>query len=185
MSILKNMKKIFLLLKELFIRATKSGVDYARYKGVKVGINCRIYTGKSFGSEPWLISIGNNVTITSGVVLLTHDGSLWLMNDEKGRRYMFRRVSIGNNVFIGVNSIIMPGVKIEDNVIVAAGSIVTKSVPKGVIIAGNPAKIIGSYETYRNDVLENYISDKDMDYTLDYQKRIESVIDNSFKKYLE
>ena len=184
MSILKNMKKIFLLLKELFIRATKSGVDYARYKGVKIGSNCRIYT-RSFGSEPWMITIGNKVTITSGVILLTHDGSTWLMNDEKGRRYLFRRVKIGNNVFIGVNSIIMPGVKIEDNVIIAAGSIVTKSVPSGVIIAGNPAKIIGSYETYRNDVLENYISDKDMDYTLDYQKRIESVIDNSFKKYLE
>jgi acetyltransferase-like isoleucine patch superfamily enzyme len=76
-----------------------------------------------------LISIGNNVTITSGVVLLTHDGFLWLMNDEKVRRYMYRRVSIGNNVIIGVNCIIMLGVKIEDNIIIAAGSIVTKSVP--------------------------------------------------------
>jgi len=178
------MGKLFGLLKELYTRATKSGVEYARHKGVSVGENCRIYT-RNFGSEPWMISIGNKVTITSGVIILTHDGSTWLMNDDKGRRYLYRRVEIKNNVFIGVNSVIMPGVKIEDNVIVAAFSIVTKSVPSGVIIAGNPAKIIGSYEAYRKEVLENYISDKDMDYTLDYKKRIERVIDNSFKKYLE
>lgn len=178
------MGKIVGLLKELIVRATKSGVEYARYKGVIIGDNCRIYT-RNFGSEPWMITVGNKVTITSGVVVLTHDGSTWLMNDEKGRRYLYRRVEIGNNVFIGVNSIIMPGVRIEDNVIVAAGSIVTKSVPSGVIIAGNPAKIIGNYEAYQKEVLENYISDKNMDYTLDYQKRIEKVIDNSFKKYLK
>lgn len=178
------MGKLFGLLKELFVRATTSGVDYARYKGVKIGSNCRIYT-RSFGSEPWMITIGNKVTITSGVILLTHDGSTWLMNDEKGRRYLYRRVKIGNNVFIGVNSIIMPGVKIEDNVIIAAGTIVTKSVPSGVIIAGNPAKIIGNFDAYQKEVLEKYVSDKDMDYTLDYQKRIEKVIDNSFKIYLK
>jgi acetyltransferase-like isoleucine patch superfamily enzyme len=107
------MNHLFTIFKELFIRLTKSGVKYARYKGVQVGDNCRVYT-RNFGSEPWLISIGDKVTVTSGVVLLTHDGSTWLMNDEKGRRYLYRRIEIGNNVFIGVNSIVMPGVKIED-----------------------------------------------------------------------
>jgi acetyltransferase-like isoleucine patch superfamily enzyme len=107
------------------------------------------------------------------------------MNDEKGRRYLYRRIEIGNNVFIGVNSIVMPGVKIEDYVIIAAGSIVTKSVPSGVIIAGNPAKIIGNYEDYKKGVLNKYISDKDIDFNLDYQSRIEMVLDNSFKKYLK
>jgi len=178
------MGKLFGLVKELYLRATKTGVEYARCKGVKIGDNCRIYT-RSFGSEPWMISIGNKVTITSGVILLTHDGSTWLMNDEKGRRYLYRRLEIGNNVFIGVNSIIMPGVKIEDNVIIAAGSIVTKSVPSGVIIAGNPTKIIGDYTVYQNEMLKNYVMDKDIDYTLDYQNRIEKVIDGSFKKYLK
>lgn len=176
--------KFIKTLNELYHRFTKSGVEYARYKGVKVGSNCRIYT-TSFGSEPWMITIGNKVTVTSGVVLLTHDGSAWLMNDEKGRRYLYKRVIIGNNVFIGINSIVMPGVKIEDNVIIAAGSVVTKSVPSGVIIAGNPARIIGDYEQYKKNVIENYVSDRDLDYNLDYQSRIEKVIDNSFKKYLE
>lgn len=62
------MKKTFVLLKELFIQTTQYGVDYPRYKVIKVGYNCRIYTGKSFGYELWLITIGNNVTFSSGVV---------------------------------------------------------------------------------------------------------------------
>lgn len=106
------------------------------------------------------------------------------MNDEKGSRYLFRRVEIGNNVFIGVNSVIIPGVKIGDNVIIAAGSIVTKSVPSGTIIGGNPAKIIGDYESYKQDVLNNYISDMDLYFTLDYRSRIEQVIDNDFKPFM-
>lgn len=180
----QKMINVIRILSDLYLRATKSGVDYARLKGVKVGRDCRIYT-KSFGSEPWMISIGDKVTITSGVVMLTHDGSTWLMNDEKGRRYLYRRVKIGNNVFIGVNSIIMPGVLIEDNVIIAAGSIVTKSIPSGVIVAGNPARIIGEYDSYKREVLVNYISDNNIDYMCDYQSRIEKIVDNSFKKFLE
>ena len=169
---------------EIFYRFTKNGAGFARYKGVKVGANCRIYT-RSFGSEPWLISIGDKVTITSGVVILTHDGSTWLFDDEKGRRYLYRKVVIGNNIFIGVNSIIMPGVKIEDNVVVAAGSVVTKSVPSGVIIGGNPAKIIGTFDGYKNKVLTSYISKKDIDFSKPYQKRVEQIVDTSFKEFIK
>lgn len=177
------MRQLFIYFLELYYRSTKSGVDYARHKGVSVGKDCRIYT-TSFGSEPWLISIGNKVTITSGVVLLTHDGSTWLMRDEKGRRYLYKRIVIGNNVFIGVNSILMPGVKVEDNVIIAAGSVVTKSIPTGVIVAGNPARIIGDYETYKQNVLKNYVSDKDINFNNDYMTRIEEVINDEFKKFM-
>lgn len=178
------MKNLFRILNILRLRVFYSGVDYARKVGVKVGDHCRIYT-RSFGSEPWLIEIGNKVTITSNVVLLTHDGSTWLFGDNKGRRYLYKRVIIGNNVFIGVNSIIMPGVKIDDNVIVAAGSIVTKSVPSGVIVAGNPAKIIGDYYSYQNEILENYVNDAQMDYSLNYKQRILGVLDETFKKYMK
>lgn len=178
------MIRIFHLIKELVIRFTKSGVEYAKYKGVTVGKDCRIYT-RNFGTEPWLISIGNKVTITSGVIILTHDGSTWLMNDKKGRRFLYKKVVIGSNVFIGVNSIIMPGVKIDDNVIIAAGSIVTKSVPTGVIVAGNPARVIGYYENYQKNVLENYVSEEDIDFSLSYKARIDRVVDNSLKKYLQ
>ena len=60
----------------------------------------------------------------------------------------FGKISIGNHVYIGANSLIMPGVTIEDNVLVAAGSVVTKSVPSGYVVAGNPAKIICSIDSY-------------------------------------
>jgi serine acetyltransferase len=79
----------------------------------------------------------------------------------------------------------MPGVNIEDNVIIAAGSIVTKSVPSNVIIAGNPAKIIGNYSKYRDEVLNNYISDSDMDNSLEYRERIEKIVDNTNKEFLK
>src|SRR5438128_330233 len=145
-------KRILSAFRQLYF-ISKGGNFYAQKMGVKLGNDCRIYT-RNFGSEPWLISIGNKVTITSGVTILTHDGATWLMNDARGRRYLYRRVKIGNNVFIGVNSVILPGVIIEDNVIVAAGSVVTKSIPSGCIVGGNPAKIIGDYNEFKRRALE-------------------------------
>lgn len=58
----------------------KNPIAYAKYKGVEVGNNCRLYIS-DFGSEPFLITIGDNVTITAGVKILTHDGSAWLVRD--------------------------------------------------------------------------------------------------------
>lgn len=161
----------------------KSNIEYLRFKGIEIGENCRVYT-RNFGSEPWLISIGNNVTITSGCSFITHDGSTWLIRDERGRRFLFRKIKIGNNIFIGTNSIILPGVEIHDNVIVAAGSVVTKSIPSGKIVGGNPAKIIGSYEDYKTKVLLNYPSEEDIDFNETYESRINKILDKTFKKLL-
>lgn len=171
--------KIFLM----FMRLVKGGVYYARKVGVQVGSDCRIYT-THFGSEPFLISIGDHVTVTSGVKFITHDGAAWLMRDEKGRRYVYQPIVIGNYVFIGVNSIVMPGVKISDQVIVAAGSIITKSVPPGVVVAGVPARIIGRYSDIEKRMLDAYVSDLEMDKKLDYKARILKVAGKGFKPYL-
>ena len=175
---------MFKKLSYLYYRFFLDGISFARRLGVKVGTDCRIYTAQ-FGSEPWLIEIGNKVTVTSGVTILTHDGSTWLFNDDKGRRFLYKKTIIKNNVFIGVGSIIMPGVIIENNVVVAAGSIVTKSVPSGVIIGGNPAKIIGDYDIYKSKVLSSYISELDIDYTKTYKERILEIVDQSVKPYLK
>jgi acetyltransferase-like isoleucine patch superfamily enzyme len=178
------MKKFICLLVDTFQRLRLAGADYAKLKGVEMGSGCKIFT-TSFGSEPWLISIGHNVTVTSGVVLLTHDGATCLVNDEEGRRYLYKRIIIGNNVFIGVKSILMPGVRVGDNVVIAAGSVVTKSVPSGCIVAGNPAKRIGDFDAYRKRVLDTCVSDNDMDKTLGYRERIERVVDNEFKAFMK
>jgi len=157
---------------------------YAIKLGVKIGKGSRIYITE-WGTEPFLIEIGDNVTITAGVTILTHDGSTWLIRDDKGRRYLYRKVKIGNHVFIGSNSIIMPGVIIEDKVIVAAGSVVTKSVPSGSIIGGNPAKIIGNYKSYSDNVLKKYISDQEYRGSENYKDKILKLYDKDFKSFLK
>jgi acetyltransferase-like isoleucine patch superfamily enzyme len=171
-------KKIF-----YFILSLRLGKEYyAKKIGVRIGKGCRIYT-YSFGSEPFLISIGNKVTITKGVTFITHDGSTWLISDKKGRRYLFRRIEIGDNVFIGMNSIILPGIKIGDNVIIAAGSVLTKSIPSNSVVGGNPAKLISTFESYKSKVLKNYISEDIFNEKIgkDYQEIVNQIVDNSFK----
>jgi acetyltransferase-like isoleucine patch superfamily enzyme len=174
------LRKLFLYITAFF----KGDLYYARKIGVTIGNGCRIYT-KSFGSEPFFIKIGNNVTVTSGVKFLTHDGSTWLFRDTRGRRYFYKRIEIGNNVFIGVNTILMPGVRIADNVIVAAGTVVTKSIPSNVIVGGNPARVIGSYDDYAQRVLTTYKSEADKPGGLDYQGTCNAMLDDGFKPFLQ
>ena len=85
-------------------------------------------------TNPKGVHIGSHTMITANVCVLTHD----FVNQVHKDTY------IGKNCFIGMNSIIMPGVKISNNVIIGAGSVITKDVPSHVICAGNPAKIIKS-----------------------------------------
>ena len=123
-------------------------VDYMRKKGVVIGENCDILS-KNFGSEPYLIEIGNHVQITSGVKFFTH-GAGWVLREDIPDFDSFGRIRIGNNVYIGNNALIMPGVTIEDNVIIGAGSVVTKSIPSGYIVAGNPAIKIGNIVDFKD-----------------------------------
>lgn len=158
------MKKIFLIIQRLiglFLFFLKGGEACAKYLGVKVGKDCRIYTNK-FGVEPFLITIGDRVTITSGVRFITHDGSLWLITDEKGRRYKYKQIKICNDVFIGVNSILLPGVTVGEKCIIGAGSVVTKSIPLNSIVAGVPARVIGKYDDFESYAKRFYPADKDL-----------------------
>lgn len=125
---------------------TKGPAQAARELGVTVGEDCRIYS-LSISSEWELLSIGDRVTVSSDVRFITHDGVGWLFHDDQGRRhYYLARIDIGSDVFIGAGSTIMPGVRIGDRCVVAAGSVVTRSVPDGAVVGGNPAKIISTYD---------------------------------------
>ena len=119
---------------------------YLRKKGIKIGDGTKTASNIRT-SEPYLIEIGNNVTLSHDVDFVTHDNSVCkiygVYNDIYGR------IKIGDNCFIGAHSVIMYGVTIADNVIVASGSVVTKSVMESnVIVAGCPAKIIGKWDNF-------------------------------------
>lgn len=92
----------------------------------------------------FLISIGNNVTFSTRVHLLCHDASL-----KKHIGYVkVGRIDIGDNVFIGANVTILPGVKIGDNSIIGAGSVVTKNVHSNMVCVGVPAREICTVDEY-------------------------------------
>ena len=101
-------------------------VEMLRSKGMKIGENARLFNDP-MTSEPYLISIGDNVTISSGTRFVTHDNSICKCENSEFTDVV-GRVDIGNNVFIGMGSIIMYGVRIADNTIIGSGSVVTKSI---------------------------------------------------------
>lgn len=140
-------------------------VGYLREIGVKVGQDCKIFSlaPGSMGSEPYLVSLGDNVIITQGVRFITHDGSTFLFRDEHPDLDVMGPIIVGNNVFIGMNSIIMPGVTIGDNCVIGAMSLVSKSVPSGSVVAGNPAKVIMSIDDFKSKLLERNCGTGELD----------------------
>ena len=115
-----------------------------RLGGANIGENVRAFSPIT-STEPYLITIGNNVTVSTGVKFCTHDNSA-IKIFENGTDFV-GAINIADNSFIGMNSIIMGGVSIPENCIIGAGSVVTKSFHEpGIVIAGNPARKIGSVD---------------------------------------
>ena len=100
-------------------------------------------------TRPWMIEIGNDVQITSGVTLLTHGYDWSVLKGVYGEVLGSSGVlKIGNNVFIGMHSTILKGVTIGNNVIIGAHSLVNKDIPDNCVAAGNPCRVIMSLEEY-------------------------------------
>ena len=97
--------------------------EHVKMKGVKFGKNCRFYT-REFSSEPYLVELGDNVCVASGTQFITHDGGTWLFYDWENHSEdmnIFAPIKVGNNCFIGINCIILPGAVIGDNCVIGAG----------------------------------------------------------------
>lgn len=138
MNILKQLKKIYW-------RYFRSPLDYARHIGVNIGEN-NLIGYDHWSSEPFLITIGSFCQLTN-CKIFTHGGGQ-VLRIEHPDFDTFGKVVIGNHVYIGTDALIMPGVTIGDNSLVAAGSVVTKSVPPRTVVAGNPARILCTIEEF-------------------------------------
>lgn len=122
-----------------------------RSQGMRIGKNCHIYSN-IITPESYLIAVGDNVTISNDVQFITHDNCVCKLFPDKTD--IFGRVQVGDNCFVGARSILMYGVSLPNNTIVAAGSVVTRSfTDEGTIIGGNPARVIGKWERFGEKIL--------------------------------
>ena len=122
-----------------------------------------VFFPRKIPQDPQFISFHNNVVVATDVMFVNHDIIHEMFNVKcKKNEYkkFFQCIEIKDNVFIGARSLIMPGVTLGPDVVVAAGSVVTKSFGGGVVIGGNPARVIGSIEKLEKTRLE-YSKGKD------------------------
>lgn len=120
-------------------------IEKLKKNGLKVGTNFDVQRGCIIDPHHcWLISIGNNVTLAPGVHILAHDAST-----KKTLGYTkIGLVNIGDNVFIGAHTTILPNVKIGNNVIIGANSIITRDIPNDTVAVGNPCRVVEKYDDF-------------------------------------
>lgn len=130
-------------------------VGYARSLGVVIGEGSHIYGGDTgtFGSEPYLVKLGKHCHIASGVRFITHDGMSIVLRKWHPDIDLVARIEVGDNVAIGMRSIILPGVRIGSNCIVGCASVVNRDIPDGSVAAGVPARVIGTLAEYERKVI--------------------------------
>ncbi|WP_026524028.1 acyltransferase [Butyrivibrio sp. MB2005] len=146
------------MIKKLYFKSLspEKKAKYLKDKVHYLGENVQIYT-TDIGTEPYLISIDDNVTVAAGVHFITHDVSCFHVSRYlklKNRLDKVGSIVLHKNCMIGAHTILMPGCSVGENSIIAAGSIVTKAVPDGEVWGGNPAKFIMTIDEYSNKLLE-------------------------------
>jgi len=122
-------------------------ITYLRTVGISIGKDCMISWGAKLDVSGGKIIIGDRCVITHGCVLLSHDRAKKRVNSQDQG---VGTVRLGNDVFVGVNSVVLRDVTIGDYSIVGAGSVVTKDVPPGVVVAGNPARIVKTLSSMKS-----------------------------------
>ncbi len=149
-----NLKIIFLRIRIKFCKEynPEDFNKILRYKGLPIGKGTIFYAPKSQiidTQRPWMLSVGEYCKITQGCTILAHDYSRSVLrrayHDIVGEA---GKTKIGNNVFVGMHSIILMGTQIGNNVIIGAGSVVSGNIPDNVVVAGNPAKIIRTLDEH-------------------------------------
>ena len=141
-----KIKTLFKLLKRKLI----GEFQYAKKQGLVAGKGCTVMGGVYFGSEPYLVTLGDRVRISGEVQFVTHDGGTWAFRRElkEDRVVRFGKIHVGDDTFIGMRSMIMPGVTIGKNCVIGAGSVVTKDVPDRCVVVGIPARVLCTTDEY-------------------------------------
>ena len=149
-------------------------------RGLKRGKRVYVHSSVVFDNDfPWLISLGDDCTLSVNVIILAHDASMLMTLG----RVRIGRVTIGARAFVGAGSIILPGVTIGKSAVVGAGSVVTRNVPDNSVVAGNPARIIESIPEYvekhrkKLSILPNQIANKSIE-DRENQDIIQKALDN-------
>lgn len=119
----------------------------------RVGVNfprggLHLYGRVDWSTEPWIITLGNNVHITDGVKFITHDGGTLLYRDQVHDLEITKPIVVGDNVYFGNNVIVLPGVTIGNNVVIGAGAVVTRDIPENSVAVGVPARVIKTADEY-------------------------------------
>jgi len=146
-----------------FIERRRDPEGYARRIGVRMGKGCRLIDVE-FSTEPWLITLGDRVSATR-TRFETHDGGVWVFRETDPEIDVVKPITVGSNVFIGYGTIVLPGVTIGDNVVIGAGSIVSRDIPPNSVAVGAPARVIKSYDAYRDDIKKFADSTKALSYS--------------------
>ena len=143
--------------------SSEAYIQYLRNSGVHIGEKTIVYAPRHTSidiQKPHLISIGSYCKITTGVIILAHDYSISVARRVFGEFIGGTAPTrIGDNCFLGMNSIILPGTTIGNNCIVGAGSVVGGKYPDNVVIAGNPARVVCTLDEYYQKRKNRWVDD--------------------------
>lgn len=169
-------RKILNLIKRLVVGSSKKEGQKKFRHGSRFYSNTLIDT-----LIPQCVQIGDNFISAPGSIITAHDASTFLFC----KKYRIEKVIIGNNVFLGANSVVLPGVEIGDNVIIGAGAVVVKNVPSNSVFAGNPATFKCTVEDYiKKCMAKNVLYEVPKEFLAYFEKgeRFDSVVINKFQE---
>lgn len=168
-------------------KTSENYIKWLKFNGISVGKGTYIHDPKRITidvTRPELLEIGEHVFLHSGTLILTHDWASWCFVERYNDFIPSHgKVVIGNNVWLGENVTILKGVEIGDNVIIGAGSIVTKSIPSNSVAVGVPARVISTMDEYYNKRKTQYRNEA-IEYCREFIKKgIEPPVEKFYDDY--